>query len=191
MTRIAPVLVVALMLTACSDAGLDAPASDGTTTTTSDTSPIEAMTTIEVPELGFSIDQPTGWNAELDMEASILQVSAPTASDGFIPNFNVAVGDIPTDLPPIAYFEGEIPRLEATLPSVEILEVANLTIDGAPARGITLTSAENGQTIGVSRLIVLDENRRAWEITFFSHASTLERLSDVVQDIFASFRFLN
>ena len=81
-------------------------------------------------------------------------------------------------------------HLEATLPGVQILEVANLTIDGAQARGITLTSTENDTTIGISRLIILDAASRAWEITFFAEASTLERLSRVVQTIFSSFRFL-
>jgi hypothetical protein len=190
MTRITPVIVVVLMLTACSNSGSGAVATDDATTSTTSESPIDAMTTVEVPELGFAIDQPTGWAAELDLEDSLLQVTSLTASDGFVPNFNVSVGDIPPELPAIAYFEGEIPRLEATLPGVEILEVANLTIDGAPARGITLTSTENDTTIGISRLIILDSNSRAWEITFFSAASTLERLSDVVQDIFSSFRFL-
>jgi hypothetical protein len=193
MTRIASVLVVALLLTACSESGSDAVAiGDATTSTTSNSSTesLDAMTTVEVPELGFAIDQPTGWIAQVDLEDSLLQVTAPTASDGFVPNFNVSVGDIPTELPAIGYFEGEIPRLQATLPGVEILEVANLTIDGAPARGITLTSTENGITVGISRLIILDADSRAWEITFFANASTLERLSGVVQDIFASFRFL-
>ncbi|HEY5650234.1 MAG TPA: hypothetical protein VIW46_02210, partial [Acidimicrobiia bacterium] len=184
MTRVASVLVVALLLTACTDSGSDAVASgDATTTTTSSgtAGALDAMTTVEVPELGFAIDQPTGWIAQVDVEDSLLQVTAPAASDGFVPNFNVAVGDIPTDLPAIGYFEGEIPRLQATLPGVEILEVVNLTIDGAPARGITLTSTENGIAVGISRLLILDADNRAWEITFFAHAATLDRLSGVVQ----------
>ena len=190
MTRIASVLVVALMLSACSDTDSSAPPTDDPAPTTSSTEAFDSYTTVEVPELGFSIDQPLGWTAQLDVEDSLLQVSAPAPTDGFTPNFNVAVGDIRDDLPAIAYFEGEIPRLEATLPDVEILEVANLTIDGAQARGITLTSTENDITIGISRLIILDENSRAWEVTFFAEASTLERLSRVVQTIFSSFRFL-
>ena len=190
MTRIASVLVVALMLTACSDTDSSAPSTDDSAPPTTSADDFDSYTTVEVPELGFSIDQPLGWTAELDTEDSILQVSAPAPTDGFTPNFNVAVGDIPEELPAIAYFEGEIPRLRETLPDVEILEVANLTIDGAQARGITLTSTENNTTIGISRLIILDADNRAWELTFFADASTLERLSSVVQTIFASFRFL-
>ena len=191
MTRIASVLVVVLMLSACTDTDSSAPPStDDSTPSTPAADTFDSYTTVEVPELGFSIDQPLGWTAQLDLEDSILQVSAPAPTDGFTPNFNVAVGDIPEDLPAIAYFEGEISRLEATLPGVEILEVVNLTVDGAMARGITLTSMENDTTIGISRLIILDESNRAWELTFFAEASTLERLSRVVQTIFASFRFL-
>ncbi len=190
MTRIASVLVVVLMLSACSDTDSSAPSTDDSTPPTTSADTFDSYTTVEVPELGFSIDQPLGWTAQLDVEDSILQVTAPAPTDGFTPNFNVAVGDIPQELPAIAYFEGEVSRLEATLPGVEILEVANLTIDGAMARGITLTSTENDTTIGISRLIILDENNRAWELTFFAEASTLERLSRVVQTIFASFRFL-
>jgi hypothetical protein len=193
MTRIASVLAVVLMLTACSDSGSSAPATEASIPSTTSTAAdaFDSFTTIEVAELGFTIDQPLGWTAELDVEDSILQVSAPVSTDGFTPNFNVAVGDIPEDLPAVAYFEGEISRLEATLPGVQILEVANLTIDGAQARGITLTSTENDTTIGISRLIILDENSRAWELTFFAEASTLERLSRVVQTIFSSFEFLD
>jgi hypothetical protein len=191
MTRIASVLVVVLMLTACSDTDSSAPSTDDSAPPTTSADAFDDYTTVEVPELGFSIDQPLGWTAQLDLEDSILQVTAPTPTDGFTPNFNVAVGDIPADLPAIAYFEGEISRLEATLPGVEILEVANLTIDGAMARGITLTSKENDTTIGISRLIILDEDNRAWELTFLAEASTLERLSRVVQTIFASFQFID
>lgn len=192
MTRIASVLVVVLALTACSDSGSDASAVDDSTpsTTRVKDQPIEALTTVEVPELGFAIDQPTGWTARLDTVDSLFEVTAPSAADGYIPNFNVNVGDLPADLPAVAYFEGEVSRLQETLPGVEILEVANVTVDGAPARGITLTSTENGVTIGISRLIILDDANRAWEITFFAHAATLQRLTGTVQDIFASFRFL-
>lgn len=190
MTRIASVLAVVLMLTACSDTDSSAPSTDDPSPSTTSADAFDSYTTIEVPELGFSIDQPLGWTAQLDVEDSLLQVSAPAPTDGFTPNFNVTVGDIPEDLPAVAYFEGEISRLEATLPGVQILEVANLTIDGAQARGITLTSTENDTTIGISRLIILDSDNRAWELTFFAEASTLERLSRVVQTIFSSFRFL-
>jgi len=191
MTRIAQVLVVVLMLTACSETDSSAPSTDESATPTTSTVAFDSFTNVEVPELGFSIDQPLGWTAELDLEASILQVSAPVATDGFVPNFNVAVGDIPAELPVIAYFESEIPRLQSTLPQVEILEVADFTIDGARARGITLTSTESDTTIGISRLMIVDDQQRAWEVTFFAAASTLERLSRVVQTIFASFQFLD
>jgi hypothetical protein len=189
MTRIAQVLVVVLMLTACSDTDSSAPSTDDPAPPT--TSAFDSYTTVQVPELGFSIDQPLGWSAELDLEASILEVSAPVATDGFVPNFNVAVGDIPAELPVVAYFESEIPRLQSTLPQVEILEVVDFTIDGALARGITLTSTESDTTIGISRLMIVDDQQRAWEVTFFAAASTLERLSRVVQTIFASFQFLD
>ena len=190
MTRIASVLVVVLMLTACSDTQSSAPSTEAPAPPPTSDDSFDSYTTVEVPELGFSIDQPLGWIAQLDLEDSILQVSAPAPTDGFTPNFNVAVGDIPAELPAVAYFEGEIPRLQETLPNVEILEVANLTVDGAQARGITLTSTENGTTIEISRLIILDEDNRAWELTFFAEASTLERLARTVQTIFSSFRFL-
>ena len=191
MTRIATVLVVVLMLTACSETVSSAPTADDPAPTTTSAEAFDSYTTVEVPELGFSIDQPLGWTAQLDIEDSLLEVTAPAPTDGFTPNFNVAVGDIPAELPAVAYFEGEIPRLQETLPNVEILEVANLTIDGAQARGITLTSTENDTTIGISRLIILDGDNRAWELTFFAEASTLERLSRTVQAIFSSFQFLD
>ena len=191
MTRIATVLVVVLMLTACSDTDSSAPTTDDPAPPTTSAEAFDSYTSVEVPELGFSIDQPLGWTAQLDLEDSILQVSAPAPTDGFTPNFNVAVGDIPDELPAVAYFEGEIPRLQETLPNVEILEVVNLTVDGAPARGITFTSTESDTTIGISRLIILDDDNRAWELTFFAEASTLERLSRTVQTIFSSFHFLD
>lgn len=189
MTRIAAMLVVILMLTACSDTGTST-SSAGDTTSADLNTTSDSMENIEVPELGFSIDHPTGWTSRLDVEDSILEVTAPVVSDGFLPNFNVSVGQLPDDLPAVAYFEGDIPKLEATLPEVEVLEVVDLTVDGAEARGITITSTENENTIGISRLIILDENNRAYEVTFFAAAQSLQRLTPVVQDIFSSFRFL-
>ena len=189
MTRTAAVLVVILMLTACSDAGTSTSSTGDATSSDINTSS-DSMEHIEVPELGFSIDHPTGWTSRLDLEDSILEVTAPVVSDGFLPNFNVSVGQLPADLPAVTYFEGEIPKLQATLPNVEILEVVDLTVDGAKARGITFTSTENENTIGISRLVMLDENNRAYEVTFFSALQSLERLTPVVQDIFTSVRVL-
>lgn len=182
-------LVVVLMIAACSDP-VTSTSSVADTTSPDTSSSSDSMETFEAPELGFSIDYPSGWTPRLDTENSILEVTAPVATDGFLPNFNVSVGQLPADLPAVAYFEGDIPKLEATLPEVEVLEVVNLTVEGAPARGITITSTENNSTIGISRLIILGENNTAYELTFFAAAESLERLTTVVQDIFSSFHFI-
>ncbi len=97
--------------------------------------------------------------------------------------------NIPTDIPRTVYYEGEISRLRDTLPGVEILEVSDFSVDGVPARGVTLTSTENDLTIGISRVLVLNDEGQAWEMSFFAQAGTLERLAPTVTEIFQSFHF--
>ena len=172
-------LALVLTLGACSDS-----ASNPSTTTT--TAPV-SLQTYDASELGFSIDHPAGWTPILKVEEGILEVIAPEQRNGFVPNFNVTTGQIPEDIPRTAYYEGEIARLEDTLPDVEVLEVADVSVDGVPARGITLVSSENDITIGISRLLVLDDDGQAWEVSFFAQAGTLEQMAPMVTDIFQSF----
>lgn len=174
-------LVLVLTVVACSDSASD-PATSSTTGPAS-------LETFEAPQLGFVVDYPSDWVPFLKLDESILEVIAPAPLNGFVPNFNVTTGEIPTEIPRSVYYEGEISRLRDTLPGVEILEVSDLSVDGVPARGITLTSTENDLTIGISRLLVLDDEGQAWEVSFFAQAGTLERLAPTVTEIFQSFHF--
>lgn len=180
MRRIIPMLALVLTLAACSET----PPGPATTSTTA---PASTLETFEAPELGFEVDHPSSWTPVLKVDEGILEVIAPEAQNGFVPNFNVVTGQIPVDIPRAAYYEGEIARLEETLPDVQILEVANVGVDGIPARGITFTSTENDITIGISRLLVLDDEGQAWEISFFAEAGTLEDMAPTVTEIFQSF----
>lgn len=176
-------LALVLTLVACSET----PSGPATTSTIA---PASTLQTFEAPELGFEIDHPADWTPVLKVDEGILEVIAPEAQSGFVPNFNVVTGQIPVEIPRTAYYEGEIGRLEETLPDVQVLEVADVEVDGVPARGITFTSTENDTTIGISRLLVLDDEGQAWEISFFAEAGTLEDLAPMVTDIFQSFTFV-
>lgn len=175
-------LALVLTLVACSET----PSGPATTSTSA---PASTLETFEAPELGFEVDHPSDWTPVLKVDEGILEVIAPEAQSGFVPNFNVVTGQIPVEIPRTAYYEGEVARLEETLPDVQILEVANVGVDGIPARGITFTSTENDITIGISRLLVLDDDGQAWEISFFAEAGTLEDLAPMVTEIFQSFAF--
>lgn len=182
MRRIFPMLALVLTLVACSDT------SSGPSTTSTIT-PASTLETFEAPELGFEIAHPSDWTPVLKVDEGILEVIAPREQSGFVPNFNVVTGQIPVEIPRAAYYESEIARLEETLPDVQILEVADVGVDGTPGRGITFTSTENDITIGISRLLVLDDDGQAWEISFFAEAGTLEDLAPMVTEIFQSFSF--
>ncbi|NIR37601.1 MAG: DUF1795 domain-containing protein, partial [Actinobacteria bacterium] len=88
--------------------------------------------------LDFRIDHPVGWVVSEEPEAGLVTFTEPAGAGGYADNFNVSVGSVPEDLPARAYYEGEVTRLRDTLGEVEIIEVADLTIVGLPARGITL-----------------------------------------------------
>lgn len=187
MRRIIPMLLVALTLTACAE-GVDAPDDQPTTPPTS--GPTTRLETVDVPELGFSIGVPTDWTHAVDSRERLFQATAGRPTNGYLPNFNVTSDELPDEIPVAAYFDSEVGRLEEALPDVEILETANLEVDGSPARGITLTSTEAGTTIGISRLLVVRDGT-AYEATFFSEARALEDLAPMVTDIFQSLQFLD
>ena len=179
MARITLVLVAALTLISCTE---ETP--QGTATTT--TAPTELLT-FESQELGFSIGYPAGWAAAENIEQGLFEATAPESVDGFLPNFNVVVNELPAEIPASTFFEAKVAEYRDALPDVEILEVANLSLDDGPARGITLTSTEAGSTIAISTLIVVNENNRVWEVSFFSAALTMERLGPLVTEIFQTF----
>ena len=187
MIRIASMLVVALITVACTGA------SDSADTTTTTITTLEPdLITYESPALGFSIDYPTAWTLAENADQGILEVTAPAAVDGFLPNFNVlAKGDLPEEIPIPVFFESKLAEYRSSLPDVTLLEVADLTTSNGPARGITLTSTEGNATIAISTLVLVDEDDRVWEVTFFSAAQTMENLGPLVIEIFQSFIILH
>ncbi|MEX2655069.1 MAG: hypothetical protein WD532_08580 [Acidimicrobiia bacterium] len=104
------------------------------------------------------------------------------------PNFNVTVNEVPEELVPIAYYEGEIERVRTSLENAEILEVVDVDVDGVIGRGLTVITRHADMDIGISRIIVINEGR-AYELSFFAEAADLQRLSSMVTAIFQSFQF--
>lgn len=182
-------IVLAVAVAGCGD-----DTSFSTTTTIPETTPstvdVDSFERFDSPELGFSIAHPEGWSVTPSLGEGLVEFSAPLVSGGLTPNFNVATGRVADDVPAHVYYQGERSKLEANLPDVQVVEEADVTIDGVPARGITIITDQAGVDVGISRLIVLDDGQ-AWEITFFAEASRLEEMSPLVVAIFQSFRFLD
>jgi hypothetical protein len=137
--------------------------------------------------LQFEIDHPVGWVVSEEPESGLVTFTEPADAEGYTDNFNVSVGEVPEDFPAAAYYEGEVARLQDALGDVEILEVADISILGLPARGITLVTNQSGFEVGLSR-VLLKRGDRAYEVTYFTAASRFEERAPLVQQILASFR---
>ena len=185
MRHLVPFVVVSLLAAACSGGGTSASSEETTTATTlgfSDTS----LTTYQ-SALGFSIDYPADWTVSEDAEAGIVTFTGPPVGPGFSDNFNVVVGEV-KDLSPLAYYETEVQRIQSVLPDAQILEQANVDIDGVVGRGITFTATQDGIPVGISRMLFLRDGR-ATEVTFVTTSDRLGLLSKLIQRIFRSLHF--
>lgn len=185
------ILVLAIALAACS----------GSTTATTTPTPADSqppttepfdpssLVLYESEEYGFAIAHPRDWTVtEVDAE-NLVGFTAPSGGENLTPNFNVTVTEVDPDLPPIAYYEGEIERVTTALENAEILEVADVNVDGVIGRGLTLVTTQQGVDIGISRIIVINDTR-AYELSFFAEARRLEQLAPMVASIFQSLRFI-
>ncbi|MEX2423001.1 MAG: hypothetical protein WD990_03390 [Acidimicrobiia bacterium] len=184
------IIGVVAALTACGGS------SSGTTTTISpetvDTvafDPADLVTYESIP-LGFEIGHPPDWTVSEVMAENLIGFTAPGSDAGLTPNFNVTVTEVTSDLPPAAYYEGEIERVTTSLENAEILEVADVNIDGAIGRGLTVVTRQADMDIGIARIIVI-KDERAYELSFFARAGELERLSPMVTAIFRSLRWVS
>lgn len=180
------ILVLVVALAACGDAA-------STTTTTTATSTTVAadpsdLVLYESSTYGFAVAHPSNWSVTEVAAENLIGFTAPPTG-GMTPNFNVTINEVSADLPVVAYYRGEIERLTTTLENAEILEVADVNVDGVIGRGITLVTRQNEMDIGISRIIVVHDSR-AYELSFFAEASELQRLSPLVASIFQSLRFL-
>lgn len=138
---------------------------------------------------GFAIAHPPDWEVvEVDAE-NLVGFTAPSGGEAMTPNFNVTVTEVDPNLPAVAYYEGEVERVTTALANAEVLEVADVNVDGVIGRGLTLVTTQQGVDIGISRIIVINESR-AYELSFFAEASRLEQLAPMVSSIFQSLRFI-
>lgn len=174
---------LALALTACSSPSGESP-------TPGSTLPFDPSTLVlyESAEYGFAVAYPQSWTVTEVFAENLIGFTAPPGAT-LTPNFNVTVGEVSNEIPAIAYYEGEIERVRASLENVEILEVADVNVDGVVGRGLTLITKQAGVDIGISRIIVLKEGT-AYELSFFAEARDLEALAPMVSAIFQSMRFL-
>jgi hypothetical protein len=174
---------LALALAACG-------APSGENPTPGSTLPFDPSTLVlyESSEYGFAVAYPASWTVTEVFAEDLIGFTAPEGAT-LTPNFNVTVGEVPVEVPAVAYYEGEIERVRTSLENAEILEVADVNVDGVVGRGLTLVTRQAGIDIGISRIIVLKEGT-AYELSFFAEARDLERLAPMVSAIFQSMRFL-
>ncbi len=174
---------LALALAACS-----APSDESPTPVS--TVPFDHSTLVlyESAEYGFAVAYPQSWTVTEVFAEGLVGFTAPTGAT-LTPNFNVTVGEVPSEIPAVAYYEGEIERVRTSLENAEILEVADVNVDGVLGRGLTLVTNQSGIDIGISRIIVLKDGT-AYELSFFAEARDLEALAPMVSAIFQSMLFL-
>jgi hypothetical protein len=177
-------LFLALALAACGTPNAESPVPGSTL-------PFDPSTLVlyESAEYGFAVAYPQSWTVTEVFAEDLVGFTAPPGAT-MTPNFNVTVGEIPADIPAVAYYEGEIERVRTSLANAEILEIADVNVDGVIGRGLTLVTKQQGIDIGISRIIVLREGT-AYELSFFAEARNLEQLAPMVTAIFQSMRFLD
>jgi len=180
-------LVVALGACGNSAATSTTEADPPTTTTTFDPADLVVY---ESPTYGFAIAHPSDWEVTEVTAENLIGFTSPVSTSNLTPNFNITITEVSADLPPVAYYQGEIERVTTSLENAEIIEVADVNVDGVIGRGLTLVTRQSGMDIGISRIIVINDTR-AYELSFFAEAAELERLSPLVASIFQSLRFLD
>jgi hypothetical protein len=191
LTPMRPILLCLLAaLVACG--GQTSPTTTAPTPTVASTVPLDFdpadMVLYESSAFGFSIAHPPDWLVTEVAVENLVGFTAPSSSSDLTPNFNVTANHVGEDFPPIAYYQGEIDRLQTSLENAEILEVADVKVDGVIGRGFTLVTNQAGRDIGISRVIVVNDGT-AYELSFFAEARDLERLAPMVSAIFQSLRF--
>lgn len=184
-------MAIAVAVAACAGSAASTSTTSTTvhqvTTTSVDYSSFERY---ESPTYGFSIAYPGDWTVSEVTAENLIGFTAPAAGTaGLTPNFNVTITDVTPDLVPVAYYDGEIERVKTSLKNADFLEVVNVNVDGVMGRGMTLVTKQEGMDIGISRIIVIN-NDRAYELSFFAEASDLEQLAPVVTTIFQSMQFI-
>lgn len=147
------------------------------------------LTLYESPTYGFAVAYPEDWTVSEVGAENLVGFTAPTTGGTLTPNFNVTVNEVSPDFPPIAYYEGEVERVTTALENAEILEEVDINVNGVIGRGLTIVTRQSGMDIGISRMIVINDDR-AFELSFFAEASELGRMSELVAAIIQSFRFL-
>lgn len=185
------IICLVVALAACGGAATtsttEAPVDPSTTTIDFDPADLVAY---ESPTYGFAIAYPSDWDVVEVTAENLIGFTSPGGTSNLTPNFNMTVTEVSPDLPPVAYYQGEIERVTTSLENAEIIEVADVNVDGVVGRGLTLVTRQSGVDIGISRIIVIN-GTRAYELSFFAEAAELQRLAPLVTSIFQSFRFLD
>lgn len=184
------VLCVALALAGCAETTSETTTTEASPPVDSTTSAPAELVEYESIPYGFAISHPADWTVTEVPVENLIGFTAPADGRGLTPNFNVSITEVSADLPPAAYYRGEIERVQTSLENAEILEVADVNVDGTMGRGLTLVTRQADMDIGISRIIVIHDSR-AYEVSFFAAAAELEQLSPLVTDIFRSLRWLS
>jgi hypothetical protein len=148
----------------------------------------DSLVTYESIPYGFALDHPPDWTVSEVTVENLIGFTAPSTESGLTPNFNITITEVPPELPPAAYYEGEIERVTTSLENAEILEVVDVNVDGTIGRGLTIVTRQADLDIGIARIIVINDDR-AYELSFFAQAGDLERMSPMVTAIFRSLRW--
>lgn len=177
-----PAVALAVVGAAC---GVS-PASTTTLSTQPLTVNLDTFQVFTSPELGFEIRYPQDWSPRV--ERGLVTFTPPPQAPGDL--FNVAVADVPPDLPAAAYYMGEVGRLSKFLRGVRVVEEAEVEVaDGIKGRGITATGLSGELEVGVVRLIVL-HRARVWEVTYLTSADGFDRRAPLIRAVVGSFRLL-
>lgn len=136
--------------------------------------------------LRFRISTPADWGVNRDVGGMRLVASSPRVSpeDTFKENVNVTLEGVPADVSPQQYVEGQMILLQQGFAEMVVLEAADHTLGGRPARRLVYEYTHDGRRLKALTYILVAAER-AYVITgttlphtFQDYAPTMERIAN-------------
>lgn len=147
------------------------------------------VATYEAANLGFTIDHPSDWDVEEDLDHGIVSFYGRLVpGDRFVENYNVAVVELVEEMDLETFTELDAVRLAVSVEGYEAVTGSETTLDGVPAVTVVFDGTTSGVALRFFRLVAV-RNATAFEFTFAASRGEFENFLPVIDQMLAGFRF--
>ncbi len=137
---------------------------------------------------GFSVAPPDGWKQGQVQGVAVI-FGSPTKLEGFTPNLNVAVEDLPTSMTLSAYGKAGDVQLLKAIPSAKKTSVKPTTLGGYPATSQTFSGTVQGHQLYFTQTFAV-VGKRAYVLTGTTTPGGAAQLTPFMDGFVKSFRVL-